>query len=327
MSPFYKPTPLDERARAYLSGIGSARTRETAESAIKAFYSFRRYHVPAPLAWRDMDFDVLPQFSNWLVEHKYNDLSRRTYLSCITEFLKYALDKEWLPTNFSFDRALYRKKKSVERMSYPIPEPSPRLPELIAYYDRLSLPDGADWKAALKRLTILRARAVVHTLYASAGRVSEVASLQRKQVQDGRLKQCVITGKGKKQRFIFLTPEAQHAIQVYCGARADAFEPLFISHGRDAGKALSRSMLWKIVAEAAQSVGIEAHPHDFRHFRARQMLEQGARLEEIQEILGHSDISTTRKVYAHFDPKTTREIFDRTVISTGDALRQLAPVS
>lgn len=322
MDPFYKPVSLDERAREYLATIGAARTRETAENAVKAFYSFRRFHAPAPLAWKQMDFDVLTKFSNWLVEHGYNDLSRRTYLSCITEFLKYALDKEWLPPSFSFDRAMYRKKRSVERMSYPIPEPSPRLPELIAYYDRMVLPHGDEYRNAVKRLTILRARAVVHTLYASAGRVSEVASLQRKQVQDGSIAECVITGKGKKQRYIFLTPEAQHAIRVYCTARGDTFEPLFISHARNEGRALTRSMLWKIVDAAAQAIGIQAHPHDFRHFRARQMLEQGARLEEIQEILGHSDIGTTRKVYAHFDRKTVREIFDRTVVSTKDALQQ-----
>lgn len=321
--PFYKPVSIDERARQYLSTISAPRTRETAQNAIKAFYSFRRWHSPAPLAWREMQVDVLVQFSAWLIAQDYSDLSRRTYLSCITEFLKYALDKEWLPAGFSFDRAMYRKKKSIERMSYPIPEPSPRLPELISYYDRQPMPSGDTWRDELHRLTLLRARAVVHTLYASAGRVSEVASLQRKQVQDGRSAECVITGKGKKQRFIFLTPEAQHAIRVYCEARHDEYEPLFVSHGRNPGKALSRAMLWKIVDEAAEQVGIRAHPHEFRHYRARQMLEQGARLEEIQEILGHSDIGTTRKVYAHFDPRTVREIFDRTVVSVADAGKTL----
>lgn len=321
MDPFYKPTSIDERAREYLSTIGATRTRETAENAIKAFYSFRRFHSPAPLAWKQMDMNVLTHFSNWLVEHHYNDLSRRTYLSCLTEFLKYALDKEWLPANFSFDRAMYRKRKSIERMSYPIPEPSPRIPELIAYYDHLPLPQGDEWKEMIKRLTILRARAVVHALYASAGRVSEVASLQRKQVQDGRIAECVITGKGKRQRYIFLTSEAQRAIQVYCAARNDAYEPLFISHARDRGKALSRATLWKIVDDAAKAIGIQAHPHDFRHFRARQMLEQGERLEMIQEILGHEDISTTRKVYAHFDKKQIRAGFDRSVVPVKEALR------
>lgn len=319
-TPLYKPVVLEGRAREYLATIGSTRTRESAEDALKAFYSFRRHHAPAPLAWKEMNFDTLTEFSRWLVDKGYAELSRRTYLSGVTEFLKYAIDKEWLPPTFSLVRAMYRKRRAVERMSYPIPEPSPRIPELIAYYDRLPLSTDDDWKGELKRLTVLRARAVMHTLYASAGRVSEVASLQRKQVQDGRVTECVITGKGKKQRFIFFTAESQRAIRVYCEARHDAFEPLFISHARDAGHALSRSMLWKIVDDAGDAIGIKAHPHDIRHYRARQMLEQGARLEEIQEILGHADIGTTRKVYAHFDHKKTRGIFERTVVSTSDAI-------
>lgn len=317
---FYKPVAVDERAREYLDTIGAPRTRDTVENAIRAFYSFRRWHSPTPLAWRDMDFDVLVKFDQWLRRHNYNDFSRQTYLSCVTEFLRYAIDKGWLKENFPMERATYRKRKARERFSYPIPEPSPKLPLLIRYYDELPLPDGDDFKTRWTRLGILRARAIVHTLYASAGRVSEVAALTRKQIQDGRLREVLVKGKGKKQRFIFLTPEALEAIRVYLDARGDDYEPLFIRHNKGYGQPLTRSMLWKIVAQAADAVGIKAHPHDFRHFRARQMLEQGAPLEAIQEILGHKDIGTTRRVYAHYSKPSIRAIFDRTTISAREAM-------
>ncbi len=66
MKPRYKSVPLDERARTYLETISAPRTRETVQNAIKAFYSFRRWHAPTPLAWKKMDFDVLVEFSSML---------------------------------------------------------------------------------------------------------------------------------------------------------------------------------------------------------------------------------------------------------------------
>lgn len=313
----YKPVTLDPRAREYLNTIEAPRTRDTNEYALKAFSAFRLRGAPAPLGWKAMTFEVVQQFDAWLRNAGYADLSRRTYVACVVEFLRYAINQEWLPSTFSMERATYQKRKRSKRESYPIPKPSPRIGEIITYYDNLPLPELAGStpleveRAHVKRLCVLRARAVVHVMYASAGRVSEIASLTRKQVQDGRAKEAIITGKGDKERFLFFTPEAQQAMQAYCVAREDTYEALFVAHGRNRGARLTRSMLWKIVSDAAHELGFEAHPHDFRHFRASQLLNAGVRLEVIQEILGHSDIGTTRKVYAHFDKKAVREIFDR----------------
>lgn len=317
MKAFYKPVTLDERARAYLDTIKKERTRETNQNALKAFYAFRRYHSPAPLAWKDFDFEILVQFGQWLDDHDYNEFSRSTYLACVTEFLKYGVDKGWLPPTFPLERAIYRRRKSFEREPYPIVVPSPRIPELAAYYDRQSLPEPeADTplereRARVKQLCLLRARAVVHTLLATAARVSEVAKLTRVQVQDGRIINIVITGKRNKQRFMFLTPDAQAAIQAYCLAREDTYEDLFISHGRNKGNRLTRQMLWKIVADAAAALGFECHPHEIRHYRASQMLAEGVPAEAIQKILGHESISTTLQVYAHHTEKGLRDIFDK----------------
>jgi integrase len=80
-------------------------------------------------------------------------------------------------------------------------------------------------------------------------------------------------------------------------------------------------MLKRTVREAAKKLGMDISPHDFRHYRASQMLEQGAPLEAIQEILGHSDISTTRRVYAHYSRPAIRAIFERTTLTPEDARR------
>lgn len=311
MNAYHRHVNLDARAREYIEKIPVARTRENAETALRAFYAFRLTASPTPLPWKDMRFDVLSNFAAWLTAQHYDAQSVKTYSAYITKYLRFAKLHGWLPDSFSLDQAVYWRKENTARSAYPIPEPSERLPELLSFYDRRALALDDTWKARQDRLVLLRARAVLWTLFASCGRVSEVASLQRKQVQDGRLDKCVIVGKGNKARYLFLTREAQHAIQTYCGERHDAYEGLFISHGRERGNPLTRQMLWRIVSEAAHALGFTAHPHDFRHYRARQMLADGIPLEDIQAILGHADIGTTRRVYAQSDPNRVQAMFVR----------------
>jgi integrase/recombinase XerD len=149
--------------------------------------------------------------------------------------------------------------------------------------------------------------------------LSEVAGLNRKDVADGRRKEAIVHGKGDKERFIFITPDARAAILTYLTERKDAFEPLFISHGRKYGSRFTKMSLWRTVSAAEKKLGMDVSPHDFRHYRARQMLEQGAPLEAIQEILGHSDIGTTRRVYAHYSKPSIRSIFERTTVPPAEA--------
>lgn len=321
MNAYHRHIHLDERARAYIEKIPAPRTRENAATALRAFYAFRIASTN-PLAWKDMRFDVLSNFAAWLNAQRYDTQSVKTYIAYVTKYLRFAKLQGWLPETFSMDQTVYWRKENSPRSTYPIPEPSERLPELLSYYDRRALATGDTWKARQDRLVLLRARAIVWTLFASCGRVSEVSALKRSQVQDGRISKCVIVGKGEKGRYLFLTREAQHAIQAYCNERQDAFDGLFVSHGRDVGKPLTRQMLWRIVADAAASLGFSAHPHDFRHYRARQMLADGIPLEDIQAILGHADIGTTRRVYAQSDPNRVQEMFER---GAATALQRAAP--
>jgi len=270
-----------------------------------------------------LNADVLARFYRWLMEREYSRFTVRTYLAAATAFLSYLFSQDLLPEEFSIEKARERLRQVSRPMPYPIPRPDPELPRVIQYYDSLSLPEGDSRQAYLARLRLLRSRAIVHTLYASAGRIAEVAALDRKDVADGRRSEAIVTGKGDRQRFIFLTPEAQQAIAAYVRARQDEYQPLFISHGRDYGTRLSGVSIWATVRQAARALGLEVTPHDFRHFRACQMLDEGAPLEAIQDILGHADISTTRRVYAQYSKPAIREIFARTTLTPDEALDRL----
>jgi integrase/recombinase XerD len=267
------------------------------------------------------------QFCRWLVTEDYSESTINTYLSATKRLFRrlYALDQ--LPADFNLSKALEKLReftRDIESDESDPPNPDRRIPQILLYYDQQPLPSGET--DHLKRLRILRARAVVHTIYASAGRVSEVAALNRSDVQDGGVREAMIRGKRGRKRLVFLTSEAQQAIRAYTRARGlDGFKPLFISHGRNYGSRLSRQMMWYIVKEAVKALGLfeTISPHDFRHYRATQLLNDGARLEDVQAILGHAHIGTTRDVYARTDRRTLREVYDTFTRSPREAMRDL----
>lgn len=325
---------LSEQVEDYLGHLfESPRTQHTYKTGLTVFQKFIHQSISPshsdptalqPSVWlSSIDTNVLQDFQAWLGQNSYSRFSHKTYLASVVAFLNYALSKDWLPDTFSLERARAKLKQVTKRGAYPIPRPDPALPRLIRYFDDVPTPEGENERSRRKRLQILRDRAFVHLLYSSAGRLAEVAALNRKDVADGRRREAIVTGKGDKERFIFITPDARNAIAIYVSQRKDSFEPLFISHSRNYGKRLSHEMLWRTISHAAKQMGMDVSPHDFRHYRARQMLEQGAPLEAIQEILGHSDIGTTRRVYAHYSKPSIRTIFERTTLSPQDAANQI----
>ncbi len=219
-------------------------------------------------------------------------------------FLIWLDANDHLPASFQVGKAVNRLKaaRGSRRTAKAGREPDPGVPNIVTYYDAIPLPAADEKRGEIKRLEILRARAIVHTLYASAGRVSEVASLTREMVLDGRKSEVRITGKGNKDRIMLLTADAQRAIAAYCREREDSYPGLFISHGRDVGKTLGRGTLWSVVKKAAKALGLfkGTSPHAFRHFRAQQLLHEGMDLDVLQSYLGHADISTTRRIYARY---------------------------
>ena len=120
---------------------------------------------------------------------------------------------------------------------------------------------------------------------------------------------------------MYFTGEAQAAIRVYLAERDDSYAGLFISHGRDKGARLSRTGLWRVVKQAARALDMKGvSPHTFRHWRATQMLNDDVPLEIVQELLGHSDIGTTRKVYAKSRRAKVKQAFRKHTPSPRQAL-------
>lgn len=166
----------------------------------------------------------------------------------------------------------------------------------------------------------LRDTALLETLYSTGLRVSELVSLNRSQVDLVR-REFMVRGKGRKMRLVFLSPKAAQAIETYLKARQDNYEPIFINYRRSrkasditAGeqRRLSTVSVENLVKKYALQAGIikKVTPHVLRHSFATQLLINGADIRSVQEMLGHSSITTTQ-IYTHVTNKRLREVHEK----------------
>ncbi len=168
----------------------------------------------------------------------------------------------------------------------------------------LEAPSGKDWMG-------IRDKAILELMYASGLRVSEVKDLKKTNVnlESGFVK-CF--GKGGKERIVPMGRVAEKAIGRYLKRVREKLssktrdDHLFLSR---LGRKLSRQSLWKMFRKYARLAGIKKHisPHTLRHSFATHLLEGGADLRGVQEMLGHADISTTQ-IYTHINKEKLRQV-------------------
>ncbi len=202
--------------------------------------------------------------------------------------------------------------------SLPGPRRRRRLPRVLALNEVEALLAAAGGAEPLA----LRDRAALELLYGCGLRSQEVVGLRVGDVQAG-LAQVVVRGKGGKMRIVPVGEEAAAALRRYLGrgrpellsgSRARtasgeplAGQPLLVSRG---GRALLTSDVRRLVVKYCGLAGIEAaSPHMLRHAYATHMLERGADLRAIQELLGHASVSTTQ-VYTHVSGAHLRKVYD-----------------
>ncbi len=299
------PHKLNDARDQFLAELpGSPHTIQTYTNALSIFERYLQEKHCKIAHTNDLPIDILASFFTWLGQNYSSNATQATYLAAVRRFLVWLDAHDLLSSSFQLSRAeskLSATRGKKRRAAYRHRLIDPGVPLIVTYYDQLPLPPNRTPVETRRRLIVLRNRALVHTLYASGGRVSEIANLTRAGVFEGRAKQVPITGKGKQDRILLLTREAQQAIQAYLKERQDDGPALFISHGRGKAQAISRKSAWKIVKDAAVALGLHktTSPHSFRHYRATQLLNEGMPLESVQAYLGHVSIETTRLVYAH----------------------------
>lgn len=183
------------------------------------------------------------------------------------------------------------------------------IPKALSIADVAALLDAVDTSTALG----LRNAALLEFMYATGARVSEAIDLDQIDV-DLDDATAVVTGKGSKQRVVPLGTYAVDSLKRYYPVRmslvGDVRDPgaVFISVR---GRRLTRQAVWQIIKKVAKDAGVDeanVSPHVLRHSAATHMIEGGADLRSIQELLGHASISTTQ-TYTRVSPRHLYEVY------------------
>ena len=334
--PLAMPAPsVDTAIRAFLSTLvaKSPRTERTYASSLRRLSEFLEEEglAPASLPTDALPATLLEQFHEWLVRSYGRDrrATVTTYLAAARAFVAFLDRRRLLPPETSSEQMRGHLRDVIGKASYKTPRIDRGLPLVVVEAENAPPPEpGADH--ARRRLEQLRDRALLHTLFATGMRREEVSRLNREDLEDGWSQQALITGKGDKERVVFFTEEALLAVRAYLEARADRYAPLFLRHDRRRGRAkasgdnyrLSPWAIWNVVKRYALLAGVDASPHDFRHAKASTLLNRGAKLSEVQDILGHASPETTKKIYAHYETAHLRDAFDRFSASVKEAAQE-----
>lgn len=242
--------------------------------------------------YEDVTYDDLQQFIARLRDIGIHPRSQARIISGIKSFYRFLFLDEYITTD------------PTELLESP--KIGLKLPEVLTVNEINSILDTID-------LTLpegQRNRAMLEVLYSCGLRVSELVSLRFTDVyfDEGFIK---VEGKGNKQRLVPISRTAIKEIQNYLYDRNQVtvkkgFEDILFLSRR--GTALSRIMVFHIIKQQAEMAGIQKNvsPHTFRHSFATHLLEGGANLLAIQEMLGHEKITTT-EIYTHIDRQFLRK--------------------
>jgi integrase/recombinase XerD len=193
------------------------------------------------------------------------------------------------------------------------PTPSRRLPKSLSVDDVLALLDGAGGDSEADGPLTLRNRALLEVLYSTGARISEAVGLDVDDV-DTHSRSVLLRGKGGKQRLVPIGRPAVAALDAYLVrgrpdlARRGKATPATFLNVR--GGRLSRQSAWQVLQDAAERAKISAavSPHTLRHSFATHLLEGGADVRVVQELLGHASVTTTQ-IYTMVTVNALREVW------------------
>ena len=150
----------------------------------------------------------------------------------------------------------------------------------------------------------IRDLALVDFLYCTGCRVSEVSRLDIADIDFDRM-ECVVLGKGNKERKVYLSEVAAMHLQEYLSGRKDSGEALFAGKG----KRLKKAGIEAIIKRLGKSAGVgNAHPHRYRRTLATNMLDRGMNIQDVAAILGHADLKTTQ-VYCYISQANVKAAY------------------
>ena len=302
----------------YLRAVRNAspHTLRNYESDLSQFLAFLSPPGVEPPALQEITHLLIREFIAHLHDHQLEKSSIARKLAAIRSFFKFAVREGMVLRN-------------PARM-VATPKLPRRIPSVLSAEDLSTFLDGIvaaplgalsrrrrPGAAEQNRLLVKRDRAILEMLYASGLRVSELTGLNLADIDRKEL-MLRVRGKGSKERIVPYGGKAEQALEAYGPVRAEILrkaksrgdsEAVFLNHH---GTRLAQRSISRILKKYARLFNInwDLHPHSLRHAFATHLLTDGADLRAIQELLGHSSLSTTQR-YTHVSIRQLLEVYDK----------------
>lgn len=237
--------------------------------------------------------EMIERHQAWLFEQGREAASQARALSSIKSFFNFLLLEERMDNS---------PAEFIEA-----PRTGRQLPDTLSTHEIDLLLDSIDRTTPKGR----RDSAMLEVLYSCGLRVSELTSLRLSDLffGEGYIR---VVGKGNKQRLVPISTIARDKVQIYLEDRRQSESESDILFLNNRGDALTRVMVFTIIRQAALRAGIrkKISPHTFRHSFATHLLEGGASIRQVQEMLGHESILTT-EIYTHLDSTHLRSTVEK----------------
>ena len=304
----------------YLRAVrnASAHTLRNYASDLQQFHAYLTPPDSPPARLADIDHRVIREYLGYLHDQKRQKTSMARKLAALRSFLKFCAREGMVRENAARLVATPKLPKRVPSIL--------SAEEMNEFLDGLAKVQKPPSRRRSRRsssaprdsaLLLERDRAILELLYASGLRVSELTGLNREDV-DRKERMLRVLGKGNKERIIPYGSKAEEALVRYWPVRAKLLArsgrgsevgALFLNHaGRRMGNRSVARMVKKYVR--LMNVNWDLHPHSLRHAFASHLLADGADLRAIQELLGHSSLSTTQR-YTHASIRQLMEVYDK----------------
>lgn len=298
-----------ERLRAdYIRYIKTERrlSANTVEAYVDDYNEFMHFVLRIyGVAPEEVNAVMISRFMQWLYSAKRSSASQARRLSGIKSLYNYLLITE--------------RVEQLPTESVDAPKAERLLPDVLSVEEIDALLRTFDITTAKG----CRDSAIVEVLYSTGLRVTELVTLRINDLFFGEGYVRVI-GKGDKQRLVPISSAARDKIQLYMEFRKPekpSESTLFLNNR---GKPLTRVMVFTIIRQAAERAGItkSISPHTLRHSYATHLLEGGANIRQVQELLGHESISTT-EVYTHLDRRHLRSVVEDSFVDVNERLTDM----
>ena len=229
-------------------------------------------------------------------KYVYNTVIRK--VSCIKSLFKFCYMEKLI------DKDPSNKIKNLNKEK--------RLPEILTLEEIKKIINSFDHTPENRRNQM-----ICKMLIATGARISEILNLEIKNVENTDFEFVKVFGKGSKYRYIPIYPELENELKEYINVYRSQLKSSLGSFLLFPG--IRRENFWKVLNKHALNVGIEKkiHPHLFRHSTATLLLENGADIRMVQEILGHASIKTT-EIYTHVEKSKLKKIYESVKIGEED---------